>query len=73
MPKKPDGQKALRWMMPGINAVLRVLSGLKAGVKLRVPFVIFLVVAYRLLEIGVDLGMDLGVENAVAFGSRPQP
>ena len=68
MPKKPDGQKALRWMMPGINAVLRVLSGL----KVRVQFVIFLVVAYRLLEIGVDLGMDLGVENAVAFGSRSQ-
>ena len=61
MPKKPDGQKALR-----------VLSALKAGVKVRVPFVIFLVVAYRLLEIGVDLGMDLGVENAVTFGSRSQ-
>ena len=59
-------------VLPGINAVLRVLSGLKAGIKVRVPFVIFLVVAYRLLEIGVDLGMDLGVENAVAFGSRPQ-
>lgn len=52
--------------------MLRVLSGLKAGVKVRVQFVIFLVVAYRLLEIGVDLGMDLGVENAVAFGSRSQ-
>jgi len=59
-------------MMLGINAVLRVLSGLKAGIKVRVQFVIFLVVAYRLLEIGVDLGMDLGVGNAVAFGSRSQ-
>jgi hypothetical protein len=34
--------------------------------------VIFLLVAYRLLEIGVDLGMDLDVENAVAFGLRSQ-
>ena len=59
-------------MMPRINAVLRVLSGLKAGIKIRVMFVIFLVVTYRLLEIGVDLDMDLDVENAVAFGSRSQ-
>jgi hypothetical protein len=55
-------------MMRGINAVPRVFSGLKSGVKLRVLFVIFLVVAYRLL----DTGMDLGAESAVAFGSRPQ-
>jgi hypothetical protein len=55
-------------MMRGINAVQRVFSGLKFGVKLRVLFVIFLVVAYRLL----DTGMDLGAESAVAFGSRPQ-
>jgi hypothetical protein len=75
MPKKPERQnlkdrKRCGGVLPGINAVLRVLSGLKAGVKVRVQFVIFPVVAYRLLEIGVDLGMDLGVENAVAFGSR---
>jgi hypothetical protein len=44
--------------------------------KLRVPFVISLVVAYRLLDTGmdlrVDLGVNLGVESAVAFGSKPQ-
>ena len=55
--------------MLGINAVLRVLFGLKAGMKMRVPFVIFLVVAYRLLNNSVDLG----AESAVAFASRPQP
>ena len=59
--------------MHGINAVSRVFSALKPKLTSRVQFVIFLVVAYRLLEIGVDLGMDLDVENAVAFGSRPQP
>ena len=59
--------------MHGINAVSRVFSGLKPKLPSRVQFVIFLVVAYPLLEIGVDLGMDLDVENAVAFGSRPQP
>ena len=59
--------------MHGINAVSRVFSGLKPKLTSRVQFVIFLVVAYPLLEIGVDLGMDLDVENAIAFGSRPQP
>jgi hypothetical protein len=53
---------------PSGQNVQRVFSGLKSGVKLRVLFVIFLVVAYRLL----DTGMDLGAESAVAFGSRPQ-
>jgi hypothetical protein len=55
--------------MRGINAVSQVFSALKPKLTSRVQFVIFLVVAYPLLEIGVDLG----VENAVAFGSRPQP
>jgi len=55
-------------MMCGLNAVVAVFPGLKSGIKLRVPFVISLVVAYRLLYIG----MDLGVESAIAFGSQPQ-
>ncbi len=54
-------------MMRGINAVQRVFGGLKFLVKSRVLFVIFLFVAYRLL----DTGMDLGAESAVVFGSRP--
>jgi hypothetical protein len=67
MPKKPDGQNLTDrpwWSLensPGF-------SGLKSGIKLMLPFVISAVVAYRLLEIG----MDLGAESAVAFGSRPQ-
>jgi hypothetical protein len=68
MTDKPIGQKALGGMMCGINAVSQVFSALKPKLTSRVPFVISLVVAYRLLEIGVDLD----VENAVAFGSRPQ-
>jgi hypothetical protein len=60
-------------MMRGLNAVVAesfaVFSGFKSGIKSRVSFVIFAVVAYRLL----DIGMDLGVESDVAFGSRPQP
>jgi hypothetical protein len=59
-------------MMRGLNAVvadvLRVFPRLKSGIKSRVSFVISSVVAYRLL----DIGMDLGVESAVAFGSRLQ-
>jgi hypothetical protein len=45
-----------------------VLAGMKSSIKSLVLFVISAVVAYRLL----DLGMDLGVESAVAFGSQPQ-
>jgi hypothetical protein len=58
--------------MRGINAVPRVLSDLKSGIKLRVLFVISLVVAYRLLDTGMDLGVDLDAESAVVFGSWPQ-
>jgi hypothetical protein len=58
--------------MRGINDVQRVFSSLKSGVKLRVPFVISLVVAYRLLDTGMDLGVALGAESAVVFGSWPQ-
>jgi hypothetical protein len=74
MPKKlnehnlADG-KRYGGMMRGLNAGVAVFPGLKTGIKSRVLFVIFAVVAYRLL----DIGMDLGVESAVAFGSRPQP
>jgi hypothetical protein len=45
-----------------------VFSDVKSAIKLMVPFVISAVVAYRLL----DIGMDLGVEGAAAFGLRPQ-
>jgi hypothetical protein len=59
-------------MMRTLNAVdvevLRVFSGLKSAIKLMVPFVLSVVVAYRLL----DIGMDLRAEGAVAFGSWPQ-
>jgi hypothetical protein len=40
----------------------------KSAIKLLVPFVLSVVVAYRLL----DIGMDLGAEGAIAFGSWPQ-
>jgi hypothetical protein len=53
-------------------AILPMFSGLKSGIKLMLAFVISTDVAYRLLEIGWDLDMDLGVESAMAFGSRPQ-
>jgi hypothetical protein len=43
-------------MMRGINAVSRVFSDLKSGIKLMLLFVISLVVAYLLLEIGHGLG-----------------
>jgi hypothetical protein len=42
-----------------------VFFGMKLAIKLMLPFVISPVVAYRLL----DVGMDLGAEGAVAFGS----
>jgi hypothetical protein len=45
-----------------------MFSGTKSTIKSLVPFVIAVVVAYRLL----DIGMDLGVESAVAFVSQPQ-
>jgi hypothetical protein len=53
---------------PVVAKILPVFSGVKSAIKLMVPFVISAVVAYRLL----DIGMDLGVESAAAFGSRPQ-
>ena len=59
-------------MTRGLNAVvaevLRVFSGLKSAIKSMVLFVLSAVVAYRLL----DIGMDLRAEGAVAFGSWPQ-
>jgi len=45
-----------------------VLRGMKCMIKSLVLFVISAVVAYRLL----DIGMDLGVEHAVTFVSQPQ-
>ena len=51
-----------------VAEIFGVFSGVKSAIKLMVPFVISAVVAYRLL----DIGMDLGVESAAAFGSRPQ-
>jgi hypothetical protein len=51
-----------------VAEILRVFTGVKLAIKSMVPFVISAVVAYRLL----DIGMDLGVESAAAFGSRPQ-
>jgi hypothetical protein len=53
---------------PVVAEIFGVFSGVKSAIKLMVPFVISAVVAYRLL----DIGMDLGVESAAAFGSRPQ-
>jgi hypothetical protein len=51
-----------------VVAEIWVFSGMKSAIKLMVPFVISAVVAYRLL----DIGMDLSVESAAAFGLRPQ-
>ena len=51
-----------------VVGIFSVFFGVKLAIKLMVPFVISAVVAYRLL----DIGMDLGAESAVAFGSWPQ-
>jgi len=53
---------------PVVAEIFWVFSGVKSAIKSMVPFVISAVVAYRLL----DIGMDLGVESAAAFGSRSQ-
>jgi hypothetical protein len=45
-----------------------MFSGTNSTIKSLVLFVISAVVAYRLL----DIGTDLGVESAVAFVSQPQ-
>ena len=55
-----------------VAAIFPVLSGLKMGIELMVPFVISVVVAYRLLDIGTDMDLHLGAESAAAFGSQPQ-
>jgi hypothetical protein len=51
-----------------VVGIFSVFFGVKLAIKLMVPFVISAVVAYRLL----DIRMDLGVESAAAFGSWPQ-
>ena len=64
---KPGRPTCCGGMMRRLNAVvaevLRVFFGLKSPIKSMVSFVLSMVVAYRLL----DAGMDLGAEGAVAF------
>jgi hypothetical protein len=55
-----------------VAAIFLVVSGLKMRIKLMVWFVISVVVAYRLLDIGMYMNLPLGVESAAAFGSQPQ-
>ena len=55
---------SMRGLILPVAEISSMFSGVKLAIKLMVPFVISAVVAYRLL----DSSMDLGVESAVAFG-----
>jgi hypothetical protein len=58
----------MRGLILTVAEILSVFFDGKSAIKLMVPFVISSVVAYRLHNIG----MDLGVESAITFGSWPQ-